>query len=230
MLTRALETIRNDPAVLERCLPDMCEFLSRKAASRGQGIANNVPNHEACFADVLDSNGILFVHNNRPLVSNHPCYRHQPNGTQKPPDFVVYEGGKTHIFDLKHSNSKLIFLNDGWFHDDTIYILSWTARKCPSVLISVGRDIPTQEEVDAMRELNELKKKINSGQNVVGSLVKYVRFANQYKCSSFTPEVCDDRFTRVLERIAPDAQSAEPEPRSRSVSQLTEDFQRMCAL
>jgi len=215
-------------------MPSIVQVLSNKAGKAGQGVANSVPNHEACFANLLNKHGFLLLPKNKNPMYGFPCYHHQPGGTQAKTDFIVYETIGSKIvsinIDLKHTNSKTVYLNDGWFHKDTIYVISWTDKKQYKTLIAKGNDIPTEEENTAMRDLLELKKKLNSESKIVGSLMKYIRFANQYKCDSFTQEFVKSRFESVktfLEMNEQLTQSTEQEPHFQSVSQLIEDFQKI---
>lgn len=223
-----LQTIRRDPSLLERQLPELKGFLSKKAGKSGQGVANSIPDHEVCFADVLNSHGFLFLSKDVQPTVGFPYYHHQIGGTQTKIDFQIYETVNEKIVtipvDLKHTNSKTFYLNDGWFDSDTIYIVSWTLKKINKVLIAYGNDIPTDEEQDYMNELIALKKKLNTERKNTGSLVPYIRFANQYKCDRFTEEFTNTQFEKVLSVLS--VQSTELEPHSQSASQQTEVAQQ----
>lgn len=227
-LQTVFQAIRACPALLEKKNPDSLGFLTLKAGSSGQGVANSVPVHEACFADILNEHGFLFLDKASSPIRGFPCYHHQPGGTQTKVDFMVYEtvGNKIVPFkiDLKHANGKTFYLNDGWFENDTLYVISWTQKKEHQVLIARGDEIPTEEERLAMDELIALKKKLNSENKTIGSLVRYIRFANQYKCDSFTSEFQLVKFQLVMEYLASHEQVSElveQEPHSQSVSQPT---------
>lgn len=51
-------------------------------------------------------------------------YKEQPNGTQKFPDFCLYNGHKTLYLELKKSNSNTIMWNDGFPKAGTLYLIS----------------------------------------------------------------------------------------------------------
>lgn len=222
-ILQVLAEIYETPSILEREVPDILAFLSAKCGKKGQSLSNNIPMHEACFADLLNKNGFLFLNKNIAPLLGYPCYHHQLGGNHTKVDFVLYETVGTCIvsvkFDLKHTNTKTFYLNDGWFHTDTIYIINWTLKKKHSVLIACGNEIPTKDEESEMRELLELKKRLNTEQNNVGSLVKYIRFANQYKCDMFTPEFAESRFQSVsafLSSMSQPSESASQEQHSQS--------------
>jgi len=219
-LQRVLQYIKDTPSVLERTIPHLKQILGSKSGKIGQGLANSIPGHEACFADVLNQHGFLFISKDKGPIHGHPCYHHQLGGTQTKTDFHVYETINDKIIsfqiELKHSNGKTFCLNDGWFEPETIYIINWSLHKKHKVLIALGNDIPTNEEKEAMKELISIKKRLNSEKKTIGSLIRYVRFANKYKCDKFTPEFDKNAFAKLLTRLAL------PERHSQSVEQQTD--------
>ena len=101
-------------------------------------------------------------------------------------------------FDLKHTTSKSFYLNDGWFHKDVIYVVTWSPKKAEvKTFIGLGQDIPTVEETAFMAKLLELKHTTNETNKKVGCLRPYVRFANQYSCEKFSEDYSADRFAKV---------------------------------
>lgn len=91
--------------------------------------------------------------------------------------------------DMKQSNSCKIVMNDGWFNDDTIYILSYQIKHKPLIVIGFGQDIPSSREKEKWAQILKIKQDLNNCDKVVDSLQIYFRFANQYNCNKFTPEV-----------------------------------------
>jgi hypothetical protein len=118
-------------------------------------------------------------------------------------------------------------LNDGWFHMDVIYIISWirkisvpqteqvseTPQKKKAsakprmkkvdvidTFIGLGQDIPTERESAVYKRRRDVLKQLNSEKDDEPSnLVIYARSANQYKCASrFTTEFSETCFTNVL--------------------------------
>jgi hypothetical protein len=163
---------------------------------------------EVSFADVLEGAGFRFLPKGSDVAACAPglYYRYQVNGTQQALDFQVQEKAADGAWmpatsmDLKRTGSDVFFLNDGWFSDDVIYVISWERRlSAPrkrivtekTVYIGWGTTIPTAEETACMKELQAIRAKINTDMKGVGSLMTYVRFANRYSCSRFTPEVTE---------------------------------------
>ena len=194
-----LTSIRENPAMLKQA-STLQHFLQTQGNTEAQGTGNKVTPQEACFAEVLESNGFTFLAKPAPATETN-WYKYQPNGTQKSPDFEVFDASlKTRIkFDLKHTSGKSFYFNDGWFEKDLVYVISWSPKRGKnSVLIGYGEDIPTPEENEEMIRFVKFKKDCNKEHKKVGSLRKCVRFANQYSCQTFTEEFSTEKFNRVL--------------------------------
>lgn len=194
-----LEAIYNNPSVLKQ--KTTFKFLLDKVT---QQTRNSMNYHEACFADLLESNGFKQIAKKGNAIDQN-YYRHEPNGSQRSPDFEVYDKtlNKTFKFDLKHTNNKIFYFNDGWYEKDIIYIISWTPKKnINTVLIGYGQDIATETENERMKLLNELKREYNSKNKRVESLIIYIRFANKYCCEKFTEEYSKERFNAVVKNLA----------------------------
>jgi hypothetical protein len=211
-----LQTISANPAILKRKLPEMVAFLQKTLKGRrqgdmeGQGTGNKVTDQEACFADELTKRGFQFLPKDAPNPEAGLYYRYQLKGSQQSLDFGLreYEGGKLKkeiIVDLKHTNSKNFYLNDGWFEKGVYYIVSWNAGTKKKVAhrahIALGEDIPSAEEHALMAELIAFKRAKNTDTKKVGSLRPYIRFANQYSCERFTPEVAATHLANALATI-----------------------------
>ena len=101
------------------------------------------------------------------------CYKRHPNGTHQSPDFEV---DKKYSVELKSTKGNRIFLNDSFFVDSRLYIIS---RKEESI-ISFGRDLYTTEEksryLEYEAELKKLREKYRGGDR----LYLYPRSATQY--------------------------------------------------
>ena len=197
-----LKSIRENPNLLKE-QPTLQHFLQTQGNVLAQGTGNKVTEQEACFAKILQDNGYTFV-TKREIPIDVSYYKYQPNGTQKSPDFEVYDhvANKRLKFDLKHTSGKSFYFNDGWFEKGLIYVISWSPKKdVNKVLIGYGDDIPTQEENDEMSRFIQFKKDCNKQNKNIGSLQKCVRFANKYSCQSFTDEFSEDKFNRVLESL-----------------------------
>ena len=190
-----LQSIHINPSVLKQSNPKLVAFLQAQGDATSQGTGNKVTDQEACFAEVLEQNGFNFITKKGTSTENY--YKYQPNGTQKSPDFEIYDKqlNKTFRFDLKHTKGKTFYLNDGWFEKGTIYVISWSTNK---VLIGYGDTIPTEEENLEMEKLIQFKKECNSSDKKTGSLRKYIRFANQYSCEMFTTDFTTHQLNYVL--------------------------------
>ena len=103
------------------------------------------------------------------------CYKRHPNGTHQSPDFEV-TADKNYSIELKSTKGNRIFLNDSFFVDSRLYIIS---RKEESI-ISFGRDLYTTEEksryLEYEAELKKLREKYRGGDR----LYLYPRSATQY--------------------------------------------------
>jgi len=210
IVTSLFQTISANPAILERKLPEMVAFLQRQGDTEGQGTGNKVTDQEACFADVVSKSGFQFLPKDAPAPEAGRYYLYQLKGSQQSLDFGLreYEGGqlkKQIIVDLKHTKSKSFYLNDGWFEKGVYYIVSWNAgtKKNPTrrAHIALGEDIPSAEEQAFMAELIAFKRAKNTDTKKVGSLRPYIRFANQYSCERFTPEVAATHLANALATI-----------------------------
>jgi len=203
MMRTVLETIHKNPDLLKAEANEKQDFLQRQGNLKAQGSGNKVTSQEACFAKILEENGYVFL-GKKEVPIEVSYYKYQPNGTQKSPDFEVYDSElkKLFKFDLKHSNSKSFYFNDGWFEKGLIYVISWSMSKTRnSVLIGYGDDIPTEEENLEMEQFVKFKKDCNKQNKKVGSLRKCVRFANQYSCERFTEEYSTEKLNVVLSSL-----------------------------
>jgi len=215
-----LTQIGSSPDLLRRdisTLTDIKKKLHSQGDAASQGTGNQVTDQETCFATTLEENGFKYSSTNVPSTDDGFYYIYQVNGTQRSIDFQAFEWidatKRNHVnFDLKHTKTETFFLNDGWFHENIIYIVSWmrktsAARKKkvvePSIFISLGQEIPTEEEAALYNELCEIKKKYNTEYKGAGSFHCYLRFANTYKCDRFTQEYTTECLTKVLTFVDP---------------------------
>lgn len=229
-IQRVFSVLRTTPSILRQVLPDM-EAKLQGSMGRGrssaadiiaQGTGNKVTAQEASFASVLESHGFVFQPKGTvsattataSAVAAHTLfYNYQVNGSQKSIDFRVFktDGSGTVLakidLDLKHTSTDVFFLNDGWFHKDVVYIVTWNRRTSefrkkitsePATFIGLGQDMYTPEEAAMMDELLTIKHKYNTEFKGVGSLCTYIRFANRYKCDKMTPEFTEACFAKVL--------------------------------
>jgi hypothetical protein len=178
----------------------MVSFLHSKGDITSQGTGNIPTPQEASFATLLENSGYEFTVTD-PSQDGY-YYKYQLEGSQRSKDFelIEFDSGKIKRFtiDLKHSKGKSFYLNDGWFHKDIVYIVSWTSKKKDKIFIGLGQDIPTPEENKRFDELTQLKQTFNSGLKKTDSLRVCMRYANQYSCDKFTDEYSVSKFTSVL--------------------------------
>jgi hypothetical protein len=202
MITNFLQKLRTFPELLEQEYPEMVKFLHALTDKKGQGSGNLPTNQEASFAVEAQKHGFKF----EPPTENGAFIKYQPNGTQKSIDFILIEavdGVYRYIqFDLKHTNTKTFYWNDGWFENDVIYVISYTHKKQNRIYIGYGEDTPTEQDKLDMAEIVEFKKKWNSENKNTGFLRKYLRFANQYSCDQFTDEFSREKFDSIERRLA----------------------------
>lgn len=218
MLATLFAAIRANPLLLRQSLPAMVRKLQTQATNTdAQGTGNKVTDQEASFATLLEAHGFAFqpkatATTAAATTAPGKYYNYQVNGSQRSIDFRAFEHDGTamtrHIdLDLKHTTSDVFFLNDGWFHKDVVYVVTWDRRTSaprkkittePATLIALGQDIPTPEETACMEELLAIKKKYNTEFKGCGSLSTYIRFANRYKCDRFTPEETERLYGRVV--------------------------------
>jgi hypothetical protein len=221
MYKSVLDAIRANPLLLRQSMPEMERKLQRHAGkvvlaegetSAAQGTGNKVTGQEASFAAVLESHGFVLQAKDKEIVTAGKYYYYQVNGSQKSIDFRLVQHNGTKVlssadFDLKHTVSDVFFLNDGWFHENVIYVVSWMRKTSeprkkkvvePATFIGLGQDIPTKEETALMEELLAIKKKYNTEFKGCGSLCTYIRFANRYTCARFTKEYTDECYEKVV--------------------------------
>jgi hypothetical protein len=202
------------PADLEQPNEAMVLRLTNYMKSNGQGSGNHVNFHEANIAFVFESHGFHLAKKGSIPDKDGYYYVYQVGGSQKKGDFMLFwvsdgEIQSKIMVDAKHTNSKSIYLNDGWFDVDTIYIVSHNAgtKRYPKYecFIGLGQDIPTEEDTKVMYHIIEIKKELNKSKKTM--LTRFLsvvfRFANQYSCKQFTEEFTTERFQKTLSWLEP---------------------------
>ena len=207
-----LTQLSKNPALLRREIEPITTIKKRlhsQGDANSQGTGNQVTDQETCFAATLEESGFKYSSVIIPPINAGLYYIYQVNGTQRSIDFQAYdwfEGAKRSSlnFDLKHTKTETFFLNDGWFHENIVYVVSWMRKTSAyrkkkveeaATFIALGQHIPTREEVALYEELCEIKKKYNTDYKGAGSFHCYLRFANTYKCDRFTPEFSEECLT-----------------------------------
>jgi hypothetical protein len=227
-----LTHLSDTPSALKQKHPELQSKLHKLCGS-GQGLGNKTVEHEACFAYELEARGCAMYSKE---ARDGYFYVYQPNGTQQSIDFRVVcleEGEIVDMieFDLKHGSGASIYLNDGTFLNNVVYVITFS-RTIPAVkkvskrssevvcAIAVGQDVLTEKDRVCLEERFQLLKNINKrhDRDSTDYLRLYVRNANQYDCSGqFTREFTSDRFSRTLAWISQSQTHTETEPRFQSV-------------
>jgi hypothetical protein len=207
-----LTQLSKNPALLRREIEPITTIKKRlhsQGDANSQGTGNQVTDQETCFAATLEESGFKYSSDIMPPVNAGMYYIYQVNGTQRSIDFQAYDwvdGSKRSLlnFDLKHTKTETFFLNDGWFHENIVYVISWMRKTSAyrkkkveeaATFIALGQHIPSREEALLYEELCEIKKKYNTDYKGAGSFHCYLRFANTYKCDRFTPEFSEECLT-----------------------------------
>ena len=210
------ENVRNlvkfcneNPSLLEGKHPEIKDRLS-KCCGKGQGTGNKATDHEASFAKIVEDHGFTHIQVGDEVTKF--AYIYQPHGTQKSIDFrLLSPSGKAVDIDLKHSENDAIFLNDGKFLTDVIYVISFTRvlkdekvkgqRKCPRqnvCTIVLGQDVMTPKDATALEKRYVRLRELNEETKDLDFLTIYARNANQYSCKQFTAEFNTNSLKKII--------------------------------
>ena len=100
----------------------------KQSKEKGQGKGNSLTDQENNIYNLLiDNNFIELPKNNKKIIDldDGIYFIHNPEGSQKSPDFRIFENDKIFNIELKSSkSSSRITLNDHRIIDDFIYIFS----------------------------------------------------------------------------------------------------------
>lgn len=216
-LVNVLSEIHNDPSILKKNDAVVKAKLQSQGKKDSQGTGNQVTPQETSFAILLEKYGFTFISKEKKNdhliyieandLNDGLYYIYQVNGSQASIDFAAFHLVKKAIvkqfnFDLKHTTNNIFYLNDGWFHKDIIYIVSWSEKKTLKSFIGLGQNIPSKEDSERMEKLLQIKKTMNTTENKkVGSLITYIRFANRYSCEKFDTNFTKENFEKLLSYI-----------------------------
>lgn len=212
--------LRNNPLLLKKKCPDTIVRLQSQGNPEAEGTGNKVTNHEAAFANKLEEYGFTFISKNKKNdhLNNLPnegyYYIYQVNGAQASIDFeVMYINDgiikESYKIDCKHSTSDKIMLNDGWFEEDVLYLMTWTSKKEVKFFIGNGTLFTTKEEQEFMREIRKKKADLNLGTKYIGNLNVYWRCANSYNLRKFTDEFINNSINKTISSLENEASSVE---------------------
>lgn len=225
------EYLQSNPSKLEdRCHSTMKSMLNHFCGN-GQGLGNKCNDQEACFAVECEAHGWQLLTED---ADEGFYYTYQARGTQRAIDFqlMYIEGGEvieSIDIDLKHGDKEGIFLNDGTFLTNVVYILSFTRllprvkgqARCPRqqiCFIGLGNDIMTEDERNDLMEWREdLRLKNQRTKNRSSRLKLYARSANQFDVSDFTPEFTRECYQKLLAWLEPSLVQIATEQHSQSV-------------
>lgn len=205
-----------NPKILKKEAKDFPHILAKfqeQAKKESQGVGNQETDHEVSFAAILESEGFQFLLKKKkndhlklvPTLPNGFYYIYQVNGSQQSLDFQTilitdHQIKKTVTYDLKHTTTEQFYLNDGWFLQDIIYIITWTLEKQHTkTMIGLGQSIPSDKEKETYTKILEAKRLLNSQvKDDHTSLLVYHRFANRYSCKKFTDEWSNEKLKDVM--------------------------------
>lgn len=229
IMDRVFVYLQSNPHCLEIDQPEMRKRLDAMCG-KGQGLGNKAVPHEACFAVVLEQFGFIPYE----PTKDGSFYKYQVGGTQRSIDFqlLTVQNGKvisTVNIDLKHGSAESIFLNDGTFLEDVVYVISLSkkvkvdgTRKKQTqniCVVSLGQDIMTDKDRAALetwrgyiRQGNELAKTMETDH-----LVLYARSANRYECGWITSEFMASCLQKLQSFALRSAPQTEQEQHSQSV-------------
>jgi hypothetical protein len=138
--------------------------------------------HEEIFEKLLKERGIPYVRN--------------PNGTQQSPDFILFHKW---LVELKSTKSDHIMLNDGFFDDDVIYIISRTKKSQIDSIIALGKDVYIDDEKEALTRFRADIRRLRKVYKDVRNLFLYPRAANRYNLNSLDRVLLFDALKTGLE-------------------------------
>ena len=200
-LAPLFKAIHDNQTLLKGLSEPFIKKLTQKGNAAAQAKRNAVTDHEAKFADVAECHGFQYLTTmKKDLPETGDYYVFEPNGSQQSPDFKFVTINDNKItqeisVDLKHSCDKTIKLNDGWFEEGIIYVITYTMKEKTSTFLGLGERIPTEAEKAKMEQIKKIKKELNSVQDKnVENLHTYIRFANSYGCERFTEEFLNTEY------------------------------------
>jgi len=208
-----------DTAILKKEAKDFPAIVAKfqgQAKKQTQSLGNKETDHEVCFAALLEELGFQFLLKKKkgdhlkllPTLVNGYYYIYQVNGSQQSLDFqtiLVYDNTiiLTVTYDLKHTTTDTFYLNDGWFLENIVYVVTHQRTAFTKTLIALGQHIPSEQEKQVYAKIAEAKKQLNSEKNTESSsLIVVYRFANRYRCTKFTDDWSLERFNEVISFLA----------------------------
>lgn len=93
------------------------------------------------------------------IINNKLCYKHQPNGSQLPPDFTLFYNTNKINIECKSSKNLKPIWNCSIPNEYTIYLFYTT--KLNKTFIFTGNEIIDKNKIKEIKEFNEMIKKIS---------------------------------------------------------------------
>lgn len=222
-VSELLKYLHSNPSTLEDTTHAAMKTTLNKFCGKGQGLGNKCSDQESCFAVIAEKHGWKLYDSDEDGL----FYQYQVNGTQRSIDFQLMNVKDKVIvdsvmIDLKHGESNNIFLNDGTFLEDVIYVISFTNKQRKKkgqpqqnthvCVIALGRDIMTDSArsrlADWVVKIRRLTEECGGEEEF---LTLYARSANRYSCKQFTPEFVADRMEKILAWLEPSPSRIEME-------------------
>ncbi len=129
---------------LERAL---YEWYMNPKRVKGSGIQ-----FEESFERQLIRHGIF--------LSKRVGYERYPNGSQKWPDFHVYDERTIFPIELKSTRKEWIYMGQTWIRSDALYVIHQTSLQ--KMYIIKGKDMKTEDDDCAFKEFQFQKKQFKS--------------------------------------------------------------------
>lgn len=119
--------------------------------------------HESIIKEILIEHGFKEVNSSSDLTDN--TFQHEPNGTQKSPDFVIKFNNRVLELDLKSSSTGTIMWNSHLPKPNGLYIYSKIVGKIIyDTTIFLGKDIIFDEQalITALDAMDAIVKEYNA--------------------------------------------------------------------
>jgi hypothetical protein len=218
-----IKTIMATPLVLKGLYPEVIQRLQTQGNADSQGTGNKVMPHEAAFAVLLESSGFTWIPKKKKndhlkdLPKSGFYYIYQANGSQAAVDFEVFsvEAGaitESYKIDCKQSTSETIMLNDGWFHSDTLYVMTWASKKVVKNMVAFGNTFITKDDDELYKDTRRIIADLNAKPKKGINFLRYFRCANQFSMKAIDSTFVQWCVLKSIQRLKAATPAAEPPP------------------
>jgi len=174
------------------------QHLLRALHRTPQLLRGSGPTHEQSFEQLLVHHGIF----RSPRIG----YERHPKGPNRWPDFELYDERMVIPVELKTTSSPYVHMGQTWFQSHGLYIISRhapvspTSSARPSVFISFGKEMRTDEEEERYRVFKEdlARFKTSSKKTFTSTAHWTVRTSIRYRLEE---ERAEERFRSVMETL-----------------------------